>query len=140
MIKTDKSTFTKVLEQEGTSNEPSSVDIKVYDGIFLLHTLKHLPSTFGNIALKFLKIICSENISEIYVVFDQYLTLSIKSAERDSRNEFSLEYTISGPEQSRPTNFQMELRNDKFKIALINFFIDQCASPGSAQVIGKKIN
>ncbi|CAH1115770.1 unnamed protein product [Psylliodes chrysocephalus] len=49
--------------------------------------------------------ICSSNATEIHLVFDCYLSQSIKDSEPQSRKEFDIPYKISGPQQTRPKDF-----------------------------------
>ena len=78
--------------------------------------------------------------SRVDVVFDQYFTPSIKSYEHSQRFESAqLEYTISGPEQVRPSDFVKELKNSNFKEALVDFFILHWATDEMAPFIGSKI-
>lgn len=59
----------------------------------------------------------------IDVIFDQYWSPSIKDNERALRLEtVQMQFIISGPEQVRPTDFSKELKNIRFKEALIDFF------------------
>jgi len=62
---------------------------------------------------------------EIHVIFDRYWSPSIKDYERSLRGGISADrnYVISGPDQTRPTDFVKELKNSKFKEALVNFLI-----------------
>ena len=61
---------------------------------------------------------------EIHVIFDRYWSPSIKDYERSLRGGASqYDYVISGPDQTRPTDFSKELKNSKFKEALVNFLI-----------------
>lgn len=54
-------------------------------------------------------------------------------------NGLDLDYTIAGPDQPRPADFMKELRNYKFKEALVNFFIAHWATDEMASFIGNKI-
>lgn len=60
----------------------------------------------------------------IDVVFDQYFVSSIKDYERTERHGHNFEFTISSPDQVRPTDFVKELRKYKFKENLVKFFIN----------------
>ncbi|KAF9412756.1 hypothetical protein HW555_008841 [Spodoptera exigua] len=69
-----------------------------------------------------------------------YFTPSIKNYEHSQRFESAqLEYTITGPEQVRPSDFVKELKNSNFKEALVDFFISHWASDEMAPFIGGKI-
>lgn len=53
MHKTAKSVMVDVLKANTTDEEmPERYDAVIFDGVFLLHTLKNIPKTFGNISKK----------------------------------------------------------------------------------------
>lgn len=76
----------------------------------------------------------------VHIVFDRYFEPSIKDYERSLRggSTSNHEYIISGAEQTRSHDFAKELRNDKFKEALVNFLIDHWQSNDLAPFIDKK--
>ena len=141
ICKTDKSQLTKLMEKklETTADEyPSSFDISIVDGFFILHTMKDVPQIFDAISKKFLSSISQMKSDRIDVIFDQYFSTSIKDFERSRREESTTPVSI-GPNQIRPHNFSVELKNIEFKIALVNFFIDHWDSEDMVPFIGEKI-
>ncbi|XP_053954504.1 uncharacterized protein LOC128860783 [Anastrepha ludens] len=71
------------------------------------------------------------------IIFDQYFTPSIKDYERIQRgNVSSIDYKITGPEQTRPKDFNKELRNSKFKDALVRFLIEHWGAVEMVPFIG----
>lgn len=141
ICKTDKSALLKCLEKEIKEHEPPRcIDVLIIDGFFLLHTMKDVPKTFGNISKKMLKMVTQLHALRIDVIFDQYFTPSIKDYERSQRLESTqLEYTITGADQVRPNDFMKELKNSNFKLALVDFFILHWATDEMAPFIGNKI-
>ena len=140
ICKTDKSALLKGLEKEVEHEEPPRIDVVLIDGFFLLHTMKNVPKQFGNISKKMLQMVTHLRASRIDVIFDQYFTPSIKDYEHSQRFESAeLEYTITGPEQVRPSDFSKELRNSNFKKALVDFFILHWATDEMVPFIGNKI-
>lgn len=138
--KTDKAVLTKALERTVADHaEPGAIDVIVYDGFAVFHTMKQVPTTFGNIALKYLSTVCSSSAKRIDVIFDEYRQPSIKATEHMLRNSFSNDFTINGSEQIRPNDLRKELRNDRFKTALVNFIIQHWASDAAAKIIGKRV-
>ncbi|CAH1154920.1 unnamed protein product [Phaedon cochleariae] len=138
--KTDKSALTATLESKVQDHgAPQFIDVKVVDGFFLFHTMKQVPVTFGNVSLKYLTSVCSAYASQVLVVFDQYVEPSIKAVERNRRECFSADFFIYGSEQVRPSNFSAELRNDKFKTALVKFLIEHWSSDDAAEIIKRKV-
>lgn len=52
ICKTDKSVLMRFLEREVQSEPPQAADIMIFDGFFILHLMKDVPSSFGNISKK----------------------------------------------------------------------------------------
>ncbi|GFW07967.1 hypothetical protein TNCV_3920991 [Trichonephila clavipes] len=68
---------------------------------------------------------------------------SIKDSERCLRHEASLiDYIISGPDQVRPSDFAKELKNTKFKEALVGFFFEKhwCSEEMKSFIGNRKIH
>ncbi|GFW57468.1 uncharacterized protein TNCV_543781 [Trichonephila clavipes] len=64
------------------------------------------------------------NAKRFDIIFDQYFSPSIKDYERSLRHESTqLGFNITGPDQVRPSDFAKELKNIRFKQALVDFFI-----------------
>ena len=99
-----------------------------------------MPQFFDKISKKILQILTSYNAACVHIVFDRYCWPSIKDYERSLRGSFESynEYVISGPEQARTHDFAKELRNDKFKKALVLFLISHWQSNDVARFIGSK--
>lgn len=129
ICKTQKSSVMKSLENGVEHIAPDRVDILLIDGFFLLHTMKNVPKTFGGISKKMLLLVTQFAATRYDVIFDQYLSPSIKDYERDLRRESTqLDFNITGPDQVRPSDFLKELKNIHFKEALVEFFIQHWAS------------
>ncbi|GBP29054.1 hypothetical protein EVAR_10870_1 [Eumeta japonica] len=129
IYKTDKSVLAKALEADIEHDSPRISDVYVVDGFFILHSMKEVPKTFGSISKKFLQMVTKYPGQRIDVIFDQYWSPSIKDNERSLRSEsIQMQYIIAGPEQVRPTDFSKELKNIRFKEALIDFFIKHWAT------------
>lgn len=78
--------------------------------------------------------------NEIAIVLDRYFTPSIKDYEHTLRNSVNddKDYHISGPQQIRLVDFAKDLKNIKFKEALVKFFIDHWNSQEMAVIIRNK--
>ncbi|KAK5644894.1 hypothetical protein RI129_006194 [Pyrocoelia pectoralis] len=139
--KTPKSAMVGVLTSNSTNDEvPRRYDAVIFDGFFLLHTMKDIPKTFGNISKKIMSILTATHARRVDIVFDQYFSPSIKEYERAQRHEVrNREYFITGPEQVRPVDFIKELRNIEFKQAFINFLITHWSTNEMAEFIGNTI-
>lgn len=77
------SVLMKSKEKDIEHHPPLRIDV---DGFFLLHTMKNVPKTFGNISKKILQMVTQLNASRFEVIFDQYFTPSIKNYERSLRH------------------------------------------------------
>ena len=138
ICKTEKSARMKVLRND--SFLPTHIDVLIVDGFYLIHSMKDVPQLFGNISKKILQILTSCNASCVHIVFDRYCWPSIKDYERSLKRSFDSnhEYVISGPEQARTHDFAKELRNEKFKEALVLFLISHWQSNDVAPFIGNE--
>ncbi|OXU16633.1 hypothetical protein TSAR_013301 [Trichomalopsis sarcophagae] len=67
--------------------------------------------------------ICKTEKSALKSCFQLNDDLPQQDYERSLRGGTSIDYIISGPEQIRPADFNKELRNNKFKEALVKFLI-----------------
>lgn len=122
------------------STLPPAINVVIVDRFFLIHCIKDVSKALGNISKKILQILCSYDAPCVHIVFDRYCRPSIKNYERSLRGGFETdyEYVISGPEQTRPTDFSKELRNDKFKEALVVFQISHWQTREVGTFIGNK--
>ncbi|CAH0562924.1 unnamed protein product [Brassicogethes aeneus] len=139
ICKTDKSILMKCLEQKIQSEKPDRVDVVIIDGFFLMHLMKELPLSFGNIGKKNLQSLVKYNAETIAIVFDRYFKPSIKDYEHHLREQTNLRaFKITGPEQVRPSDFSKELKNKNFKEALVSFLIKFWSSDEATPIIGSK--
>ena len=105
----------------------------------MLHNLgPSIPQTFGKIAEYTLQRICNTTASEIYLIFDKYFAPSIKDVERSIRQEDETPFAITGPSQSRPTNFNKSLSNTKFKTALVVFLCEHWSTDSVSSILQNK--
>ena len=129
----------KCLEKDIEHHPPEYIDILIIDGFFILHAMKDVPKSFGNISKKMLKMLTQINAAGIDVTFDQYFT-PIKDYESSLRQECAqLDFTITGPDQVQPADLGKELKNSHFKQALVNFFSLHWFTDEMAPFIGNKI-
>lgn len=110
-----------ILAKKLTFSVPNHIDIDIINGFHLLHNLgSSVTQTFGKISEFILKKICNTSASEMLMIFNRYLTPSIKDIERLKRLKEEVPYAITCPSQSRPTDFNKSLTNTKFKEALVH--------------------
>lgn len=110
----DKSSLMRVIESKIESVTPIDTNVIIFDGFFLIHTMTNVPK-IGKVALAFLKILLYTDAKEVDVVFDRYISPSIKDYERNLRGKVDRVLKIVGPDQIRPQDFSKELRNGQFK-------------------------
>ena len=138
---TPKSQLMKYLKIQIVSSSPTSIDLYIVDGNFYLHLLKDLPCTFGKISQTIFYGLCNISVSQrIDVVFDRYVTPSIKDYERETRadGETNRPYVISGPDQKRPHDFLKALRNNNFKTALVRYLVHSWHDDALVNILGTK--
>lgn len=139
MLKTNKSTLAKSLKSQVQMTQPTHIDVEVIDGFYFLYLIgSSLPQTFDKVAELILLKLCSSNAAEIHIVFDRYLTPSIKDSERQNRQGFDIPYSIKGPRQVRPTDFLGSLKNYRFKDALVEFLADYWKNDHLQSILKRK--
>ena len=139
MFKTDKSTLAKTLKSQVEMVEPKNINVEIIDGFYFLHLIgSTMPHTFEKIAESILIKLCSSDANEIHLIFDRYLTPSIKDSERQNRQEFDIPFKISGPQQTRPTDFLKSLKNYRFKEALVQFLANYWENDYLRKIINNK--
>ena len=84
----------------------------IQDGMALLHGLKDLPPTFGDICLVLLDQMVAKN--QFLFSTDSYHPYSIKAQERQRRGS-SEKIILSGPATRKPYDFKTFLSNDENK-------------------------
>lgn len=140
--KTDKSVLIHELEKqvEDMEQPPPQVDLVIIDGFFFLNTFKEMPRSFGGVSNKILQCLVNNAASKVAILFDRYFTPSIKDYEHSLRGSVGdKEFHISGPQQTRTAEFTKDLKNIKFKEAIVKFLIDHWADQEMATIIGIKL-
>jgi hypothetical protein len=123
--KTPKSKLSKHLEALIEHDNPRSVDVLLYDAMFIIQSLPtDLPLRLGDIAELLLRIICSTPAKEVHFVCDSYVK-SIKNVEQRARGETDGSFNITGGDQFRPKDFRLALRSSSFKTALLKFLLEE---------------
>ena len=132
--KTNKAKLMHYLEAKAVHTPPTAVSATVVDAMFLLHTQVDIPPTYGGIAERLLRQLCvmSERVD---FVTDTYQSPSIKDIERDRRGACEAGYSIQGPQQKRPTEWQKALLSPSFKSALLKFLFSEWLRPEYAQIL-----
>ena len=119
ICKTDKSALMKLLERKVESEPVQVTDVMIYDGFFMLHLMKDVPSNLGNISKKMLQTICTNTAKTMVIAFDRYIFPSIKDSEHKFRSMEQTNFLIDGPGQVPKKGFSIELKNINFKEALL---------------------
>lgn len=123
ICKTNKAALLKVLEQQIEPHTPEHTNVKVFDGFFMLHLMREIPATYGNISKKMLSMFCSNDAEVVVIAFDGYIFPSIKDHEHFLREMQVAQFHIEGPDQVRLSDFNNDLKNANFKQALVNFIM-----------------
>jgi hypothetical protein len=105
----------------------------------MLHQMKDVPLSFGNISKKVLQMICASRAKIIVIAFDRYIFPSIKDTEQKLRGMDQANFRIDGPDKVRKKHFSIELKNTNFKKALVQFFIENWEEDYMARYINYKI-
>lgn len=110
ICKTDKSALLKVLESKIIEqSSPAHVDVQIFDGFFILHLMREIPLTFGNISKKILQMFTRCAARTVIITFDEYWSPSIKDNEHSLRGTTrNQQYQIKGADQTRPADFSSE--------------------------------
>ena len=137
---TPKATLLNTLEKRNISINSSKVDVKIFDGFFLLHLFHDLPATFGKISSHILNYLCGVNCQRVDLIFDHIVTPSIKDIERDHRSDGDREvpFMITGPNQLRLNDLLKALRNDNFKKEFVKFLVNSFDDDSLCNIIGDK--
>lgn len=130
MRKSAKAELCHRLEQNTEKMDlPPNVDSYIIDGMVLIQELKPTSSmTFNDLGQIFLKRILSSgrkyNARRFTVIFDNYISQSLKSAERLRRGESSdiTEYKVSG--SRKVPVFKDFLKSSANKKSLLIFMVD----------------
>lgn len=139
MLKTPKSTLANSLKSQVEMVEPTNINVEIIDGFYYLYSIGNsLPQTFEKVAESILMKICASHATEIHLIFDRYLSSSIKDSERQTRKEFDIPYKITGPQQIRPKDFLQSLKNYRFKDALVHFLSDYWENKNLLPIIQNK--
>lgn len=139
MHETNKAAFALDLKSKVDQSHPQTVDVVLVDGFYFLHLLgSSIPTSYEKISRTILCKLCSNPGSEVHLIFDRYLTPSIKDCERTDRRELDIPYRISGPQQARPADFYKSLKNYRFKEELVRFLAEHWADPSLAEIYGNK--
>ena len=120
---TPKAILFKNLESPVNNLSPSSVDAYIVDGFFFLHLCVDIRKQYGKLARHILQKLCCTSTTRIDLVFDHFITPSIKDAGRDRRVKSGrdMPLKISGSNQQCTSDWLKALRNDSFKTELSKF-------------------
>lgn len=135
--KTDKAALCKLLEQKApTASCFSSENVLIIDGFAMLYRLKQIPTTFGDISKLILKTaLYRKSATRVDIVFDRYESPSIKDYEHRLRKSYDEPFKIVNRQQVRQSTFTEDLKNIKFKQALVEFIIQDWRQPDRFDII-----
>ena len=106
---------------------------------FLLHSLaQSLPRHLCEVTRLILKTITAQTTSRVDLVFDIYVSPSIKDVERSARGEANARSFFFGPAQTTPNDFKNLLKLSTFKVGIAQFLFEDLANQDNADLIGNK--
>lgn len=106
---------------------------------FIMHSIRDVPSSFGNISKKLMQVFTANSASTVIIALDRYIFPSIKDNEHSLRGRIrGQRFQINGPDQIRPPNFSDALKNIYFKEALVEFILEDWKNDYMAPFIGNK--
>ena len=121
--KTDKSKLMHKLDNPDDKSPPDFIEVTIVDAMYLLHLQQNLPIT--KVILH--QLCCMSR--RVDFVCDTYTTVSIKQHERERRGQDGVIFSITGPEQKRPKDWQQALRSQSFKMAFVRFLAEEWQNP-----------
>lgn len=130
--KTAKSALGKCLKNVCDNNNRAPVvppDVIIIDGFYMLHTFSKLGSTYAHLSKHIISTATLNNphAKEYHFIFDQYKSPSIKDFERSLRSAELTQarpFVITGNMHVTSSTFAKDLKNPKFKKALVTFLIN----------------
>ena len=132
----------KVENQPMLTHIPGSTF--VIDGMSVLHTIKKVPATFGELAKQIFQILLGhasklESVSRVDVVWDTYSITSIKFMEHNRRGaETSIQMKICQSSQKCPRQWQKFLSGSSNKEELIRFLHKEWQEDAYSVLLGER--
>lgn len=139
MNKTNKSNLMHRLEKMGEGPAPTSVDVTLVDAKFMLNTLQNVPRTMGEISKQILQILCNMS-AEVHFICDTYVVPLIKGIERTRRGSDDDHFSVTGPDQRRPNDWQHALQSPSFKTTFFQYLTKEWQSDTHGDILhGREI-
>lgn len=107
------------------NDDIGNAEVSIIDGFYFLHLLA-VKKNYGLLSKYFLTEVTKGNAAEVHIIFDQYVTRSIKNIERTRRGADFHHFRVPVIAESVPilsSEYAKELLIPKFKHALVKFFI-----------------
>ena len=148
MTKTSKATLTKKLEgfQEIVITDATLPEIQetIIDGGLFIHSQLYgigRTASYGVLANKLWRGVLAMPGHVVHVLFDTYVSKSLKQHERDMRGEHSTpSFVITGPDQAPQVNIRDLLANMSFKEELPKFLMREWSKDVYlASLLGKTV-
>ncbi|CAG5072752.1 Protein of unknown function [Cotesia congregata] len=128
----------KKVAVSGRVQEKTLQNLYIVDGLLFINSLKEIPRTFGDLSKKILSSLCKISATGIDVIFDRQFIPSINDTNKCISGRSEREFKILGSNQVRPSDFAKEMKNSKFKEALISFFLKHWQE-SDYNILGDKI-
>ena len=125
ILNSPKAKLLTELESRVKPEAPTKIDAAVVDGMFFLYLLVDSPKTLKQTAVYLLrKMFNGFNCKNIHLVFDKVVCPSIMDLERNKRSSTRQDlFTITGPTQTQPSDWEAALEMDSFKTSFAEFLV-----------------
>ena len=118
----------KKLEENAAVDQPAFLNAYFVDAMFFIHTIPNVPAMYGG-SFTSNPSTCNALLQPKCTLFVTYVEgPSIEAHEQSARGDIHAKYTITGPSQQCPSDFNGALLLSHFKPELINFLVDEWAS------------
>ncbi len=130
----------KILEKKINTKEPDEIDVSVIDAGFMIRSQVDLSATYGGVTKAVLTRIMNQGQCIDFVCDTYSESPWIKDLEHSARGCNESSFTVTGPEQKRPKEFQVLLDSAKFKRTFLKFLAEEWQKPIYADIIrGKQL-
>lgn len=121
LFEKQKNLFFWIYLKKGRIMKSQKTDVAIFDGYFLLHVMKNIPATCGNISKSLMQIITTTAAKIIVITFDTYPVMQIKNIDHslievDSITRYPAYDTTAYEAQSK-RDLQISLLNWKTYIS-----------------------
>ena len=123
-----------------SSTGPEDINVVMVDAIFFFRTQTERHSTYGEVARCLLSKLV-QMAPLVQLICDTYIHPSIKDPERMKKGDSSeTVYSIIGPNQNVPRDWQKALDSSSFKESFLRFVSTEWQRQEYGAILGRQIN